>query len=266
MCTLKHFRSAFVALIAIATFFLLPGCDPTTPSTSNSSTTGCPSPKPLITFDALNSDGFNVTPDTLPGATKVIIEVYGSTGAPQKIINGLPGVASLLELDTSFHRPLRVRFIYKAANEDTLATDEVCIDDTPSHGVTLPDMDVVMGVINFPSCPPATTTVNATTTGGLTYFNWNANDSFQVVVTYNSVDYKFRVHPTLGVGDNAGKVTIHENPSHTCLTDINTQAVSTKEIAVTSVANNCTVRGWNNGYTRTITIKHPSTATVAVKK
>lgn len=266
MCTLKHFRSAFVALVAFATLFLLPGCDANKPTISTTPTLTCPNVKPLITFDALNSDGFNVTPDTLAGVTKVVIEVYGSTGAPQKTINGLPGVASLLELDTSFHRPLRVKFTYKTTTGDTLATDEVCIDDTPSHGVTIPDMDVIVGYTNFPSCPPATTTVNATTTGGLTVFNWSPNDSFQVVVTFNTVDYKFRVHPTLGVGDNAGKVTIHENPSHTCLMDINTQAVSTKEVAITSVANNCTVRGWNNGYTRTITIKHPSTATVAVKK
>ncbi len=263
MCTMKHFRSAIIAVLAMASLFFLPGC----PSPSSTSTCTCPSPNPLVTFDALNSDGFSVTPDTMTNVTLVVIEVSGSSGAPKTTFNGQPGVATLIDLDTTYHRPLLLKFAYKSASGDTLANDELRIDDSESHGVTLPDMDVVMGVTNFPSCPSTTQDVTVSTApNGVSTFNWNTGDAFEVILTYNSTQYKFRVHPVAGVGDNAGTTTIFENPSHTCLTDITTQVVSSKEIAITSISNNCTVRAWNDGTARVVTIKHPSSATISVRK
>jgi len=257
---MKQLRSAFFAAAAFASLFFLQGCP--CPSSKD-----CASPNPLVTFNALDSDGFSVTPDTMAQVTAVVIEVTGNSGAPKTTFTGQPGMATIIDLDTSYHRPLFLKFAYKSASGDTLATDELRIDDSESHGVTLPDMDVVMGLTAFPNCPSTSQAVTvATSPNGVSNFNWDIGEAFEVQLTYNGTTHKFRVHPAAGEGDNAGTTTIYERPSHVCLTDISTQVVSSKEIAITSIATNCTVRAWNDGTARTVTIRHPISATISVNK
>ncbi|MFN0034353.1 MAG: hypothetical protein ACKVUS_04750 [Saprospiraceae bacterium] len=266
MQTIKQFRSALLAVVALAALFLLEGC----PAPSKS----CPNPNPLVIFDVPNAEGFSVTPDMVAQATSVVIEVSGNGGDPDTTFAGQPGVATIINLNTVFKRPLHLKFTYRSASKETIAEDHLRIDDTqnrggvsPSmYGVVLPDMDIVMGLTTFPNCPSSTQTVSVSTNNGTSVFSWNQGETFEVIIVYNSTPYKFRIHPVAGVGDGAGTATIYERPSQTCLSDIATQPVSTKEMAITTIANDCTVRAWEDGTTRTVTIKHPTSASISVMK
>ena len=264
MGTMKQFRSAFIAAFAMASLFLLPGC-PCPPSPNPPS---CPHPDPLITFKALNSKGFSITPDTFSNATSVIIEVSGNSGSPKKTFNAQPGLATIIKLDTTYHRPLRLKFAYRSASGDTLATDELRIEDSDSHGVTIPDMDVIVGATNFtfPECPSTTQAVLVTTNNGISTFSWDAGDAFEVLLSYNGTTYKFRVHPVAGTGDDSGTTTLYKYPNHSCLSDITTQVVSSTEVALMTIANTCRIKAWNDGTNRTVTIRHPASATIVVNK
>ncbi len=260
MHTMKQFRSALFLILAIAALFLLPGCPP--PTTPPSTSSSCNRPNPIVTLNIPNLNGFGVTPDTLAPATKVVIEVSGSTGNPDTTFLGQPGVMTVINLDSSFLRPLQLKFIYKTSNDETIAEDQLRIDDTRDKGVTLPDMDVVMGVTGFPSCPGTTQAVNVNTNNGVSVFNWNVGDNFEVLLTYNGTTSKFRIHPEAA----SDSTRIFERPSQACLSDITTQAVSRKEMAITSISNSTTVKSYNDGTIRTITIKHPVSATIVVNK
>lgn len=260
MQTMKQLRSALFLVLAISALFLLPGCPP--PPSPDTNTASCNRPNPLITLQIPNLEGFGVTPDTIAQATKVEIKVTGKPGNPDTIFLGQPGVLTVINLDSTFIRPLQLKFTYKKANDETIAEDQLRIDDTKEKGVVIPDMDVVMGVTNFPSCPGTTQAVNVTTNNGESVFSWNVGDTFEVQLTHNGTTSKFRIHP-----DAASDTTrIFERPNQACLTDITTQVVSRKEMAITSISNSTTVKSWNNGTTRTITIKHPTSATIVVNK
>lgn len=259
MPVLKQFRFALWGLFAIYVLWLLPAC-------GNPGSSSCNHPNPIVTFQVPNQQGFAVTPDSIAQATSVRIEVSGHSGSPDTSFNGQPGVATLIHLDTSFHRPLQLKFIYKTASGEVLSEDQLRIDDTHTRGVILPDMDVVVGVTSFPSCPGAPNAVTVNTSNGVSTFPWSPGDGFEVRLTYNGTTSKFRLHPEDGIQGGAGKLTLYERPSQQCLSDITTQAVSSKELAITSISNTCTVRGWEDGTTRTITIQHPTNATIQVYK
>ncbi len=259
MRTLKQLQAVLFGLWAFYALLLFTGCGSPNPNSSNSS-------NPLITFKVPNVAGFGVTPDTIAQASSVLIEVSGQSGSPDTSFLGQPGVRTIIDLDTSFHRPLQLRLIYKTAAGEVLLEDQFRIDDSQMKGVVIPDMDVVIGVTSFPTCPGASTSVNVSTNSGVTTFPWSAGDAFEVVIGYNGNTYKFRLHPEDGISGGAGKLTLYERPSQLCLSDINTQVISSKEIEITSVASNCTIRGWEDGTTRSITIKHPTTATIVVHK
>lgn len=257
---MKHILSTLLTVLSLALLFFLPACNQTSaPAT-------CLRPNPLIIFDALNTEGFSVTPDTLAQVTTVIIQVSGKSGAPTITFTGQPGVATLINLDTAYQRPLLLKFTYKSAT-DTLAEDNLKVDDSQSHGVTIPDMDVIVGISPFSNCPGTSQNVNVTTNNGVSIFNWQAGQTFEVLLVYNGTSYKFRVHPVPGASGStsAGTATIYERPSQVCLSDIDMQTVSTKEQAITNIPN-CTVRAWNDDTIRTVTIRHPTTATISVSR
>lgn len=260
MRTMKQFYLGFLALGVIFTLSFLTGCK------HDTSGTACRQPHPLVTFDAKDSDGFSVTPDTLSGATTVTIDVTGKSGAGHLTINGHTGEEAVIVADTSFHRPLFVKFTYKSADNQVLAEDGVWIEDRPTQGITIPDMDVVVAFNPMNSCPGTSQVVSTATSNGVTEFTWNTSDTlFEVSIIQGGVQKKFVLKPTPVVGDNSGKVQVFEHDQQACLTDLTFQPVSSKEANLLGI-DSCAVRGYNDGSVRKLKVRHKVNAVIGVRK
>ena len=266
MSTLKQFRFA-ATLFAIFTVLLL---------SVSSCQKPCRVPNPLIEF-GVAKDTVAVTPNLVSEAQTVHIAAFDATNAPKGNFTVAPGQQQKLHFDTSAQRPIQLVFTYLKVNGDTLAKDSIRINDILKKGISLPDMDIVVGVMapGGQTCPTPSTTVTPTivsAAGGLkkATFPWAPGDQFEVTLVCGGVTEKFRLNPEEGVTEtDAGKVKIYGSNSFICLNlgSGDTAVESPKSIIITSISDDCNVRAYNDGSTMTITITYPGYCTlITVKK
>lgn len=90
-----------------------------------------------------------------------------------------------------------------------------------------------------------------------------------MTLTNGTISKKFRLNPEPGATDSdAGKVRIYESSSFTCLTlsSADTGVESATSMLITAISNDCSIRGYEDGTTRTISITYPNTYSITVKK
>ncbi len=235
----------------------------------------CYVPNPLIQF-GMAKDTIGVTPNKVYNAQTVQITAFDAFGVAKGNFNVAPGEQQKMRFDTSAHRPIQLVFIYQSATGKTIAEDSIRIDDRVKQGISLPDMDIVVGVSGSQACPTGLNTINPTITTGSNGFKkatfpWVNNEAFEVTLSCGSgtsaITKSFRLNPAPGIGDDAGKVTIYGSANYTCLTltSTDTQAESKKSMVITAIDDDCNIRGWNDGTTQTISINYPGNCTIAVK-
>jgi hypothetical protein len=258
MCTMMQFRYAFWVLAIFAA--ALAGC-----GNGGSSTSPAIVANPLITFDASGSEGFSVTPDAVAGAAKVAIKVLDNNGTARAASEGVPGTAQVFNIDTAAVRPLQLQLTYLGSDGQLVVADNFRIDDRLKKVTGMPDMDVVMGLTGEQSCPNTTQDITVTTTNGVSSFVWASGTSYEVTLTCSGTVRKFVVKPT-GDTNNTGTVKIYEKDQQTCLSAMSPEPVSSKEMALTSISNSATVRGYNDGSRPpTVIVKHPG-CTIGVRQ
>jgi hypothetical protein len=260
MSTMRQFCRAFWGLAVFAAILASCGDSATPPAPTIVA-------NPLITFDAAGAGGFAVTPESIAGAAKVAIKILDKNGVERAASEAAPGAAQVFNIDTAAARPLRVNLRYLSADGQQLASDNFQIDDRLKKSTGMPDMDVVMGVSGDITCPNPTQNITVTTVSGVSTFTWEAATTYEVTLTCGGTSRKFALKPTAGSGGNAGTVKVYDKSNQTCLNAVSPEPVSSKEIALTTISNGCTVRGYedSNG-TKTITIKHNTCSGILVKK
>lgn len=239
-------------------------------------TTPCVVPNPLIQFNVAQ-DTFGVTPNAVPNAQTVQIAVFDSTGVLQDTFTVTPGQQQKLSFDDSAKRPLQLKFTYQSASGSIVAEDSIRIDDVANKGVSLPDMDVIVGLLapGNQLCPntignvtPTITTESSTLKKAT--FNWVLNDRFEVTLNNGTTSKKFRIHPAPHPTDpdKAGTCTMYNSASYTCATlnPADTDPESLLVMVIEAIADDCKVKGYNDGTTKTISVIYPNACGITVKK
>lgn len=236
----------------------------------------CHVPNPLVRFNVAQ-DTFGVTPSAVPNAQTVQIAAFDVFGASQGNFNVAPGQQQKMRFDSAVQRPIQLKFTYQSASGDVVAEDSIRIDDRVGQGVTLPDMDIVVGLLapGNQLCPSMPTTVTPTITNEpddlkKATFNWVDNERFEITLTSGNISKKFRIKTSIDTHDpdKGGTCTIYNSASYTCATlqAADTQPESDLSMLIPAISDDCSVRGLHDGATKTISITYPSNWSISVKK
>jgi len=144
-------------------------------------------------------------------------------------------------------------------------------EQTSNRGVTLPDMDIVMGYTALQqTCSGIPQQIPISANNGVTSFNWAPNDQFIIRATSGSTTEIIRLHTQDGVGEEAGTAYYYKLAHYSCLSNPGTSESSDhKELTISVASNNLTLRGYDNNdtiTTRHIAITHPSGYSFTVLK
>lgn len=273
MATSNKTILAFGKAIPLALLLLFAACDcPTCPPA-----TTCPAPNPLVSRQSI---GFSITPGTaVPNAVSVIVSAKDAQNQPLDTDTIAPTSTRFYQYGAAAVRPIRLNFIYKSANGETLAEDMLQVDDseTSTGGVTA--MDVVMGLTapnpavgNPPSCPTMAGQPIASGSGSVN-FAWAPNDWYVVTIAHSGVTKIFGLHTKASSVQGApGSVSIYRSDIYNCLgnpevTPAEDDKSATVETSSTSVT--CTVTGTDNNDNQTprrISVVGPSGCSIVVTK
>lgn len=278
----------FILSLSLLTAILgLLGCDssngndqPQTPPVTTTTTPTpepCPCPQPLVTI--IESGGFKLEPGAIAGSTTATIFVTNALGSPIDTLEVATGQIPLL-YDLKVPRPLKLKILYKSSTGAVLGESCLMVDDSGGNGITLPDVDVVMGVTATPApdCPSLTNTQVSTTGTGQISFAWDTNDVFELRFNQSgAAEKKIRLKTEDSPGDQPGVTRVYNVNGYGCLSNLALQnppvsngSVNTKILKVTVASTgDCTITGKDNnvsGNTRLIKVDVPSGWTLTVWK